>query len=150
MLCSVLVELGTHGPLALSMGWDGEGELTLARDLSGSLPPRSLLLADRLYGSPWLLWELRPALAAGESHFLVRVKENLGAKRVQRLPDGSWLAEIMVRDPHTRAPVGTLKVREVRAQITVEVESAPQLIRLWTSLLVSCRMPRAGLLFSGF
>ena len=78
-------------------------------DLSGSLPSCSLLLADRLYGSPWLLWELRPALAGGQSRFLVRVKENLGAKRVQRLPGGSWLVEVMARDPHTRAPAARSK-----------------------------------------
>src|SRR6478752_6420886 len=134
MLCSVLLELGTHCPLALSMGWDGEGEPTLARDLFEALPPRSLLLADRLYGSPWLLWELAPALQSRKSHFLVRVKENIKIKGISRLCDGSWLVEVPVRDPDTGAAAGTLTLREIHARIMVEGEAAPRSIRLWTSL----------------
>ncbi len=134
LLCSVLLELGTHCPLALSMGWDGEGEPTLARDLFDALPPRSLLLADRLYGSPWLLWELAPALKSRESHFLVRVKDNIKIKGINRLCGGSWLAEVPAHDPDTGAASGVLTLREIHARITVEGEAAPRSIRLWTSL----------------
>ncbi|MES2707476.1 MAG: hypothetical protein V4726_12840 [Verrucomicrobiota bacterium] len=134
LLCSVLLEPGTHCPLALSMGWDGEGEPTLVRDLFDALPLRSLLLADRLYGSPWLLWDLAPALKSRESYFLVRVRDNIRAEAVSRLSDGSWLVEVPARDPDTGAVAGTLTLREIHARITVEGEAAPRSIRLWTSL----------------
>ncbi len=45
-----LVELGIHNPLAATVGLKGEGEWTLAKELLGSLPKRSLLIVDRLYG----------------------------------------------------------------------------------------------------
>ncbi|MDB6136368.1 MAG: transposase family protein [Verrucomicrobiales bacterium] len=134
VLCSVLLELGTHCPLALSMGWDGEGEPTPARELFDALPPRALLPPDRLYGSPWLLWELGPALKSWESHFPVRVRDNIKVKGISRLSDGSWLVEVPAHDPDTGDTAGTLNLREIRAQIMVEEEPAPQSVRLWTSL----------------
>jgi hypothetical protein len=134
MLCSVLIELGTHGPLAVSLGWQAEGELTLARDIFDSITVRSLLLADRLYGSPWLLWELAPRLCTLESHYLVRVKSNLKVRRLRRLADGSWIVALKIHDPQTGRAVGSQMVREIHAQLHVQGEAQPQVIRLWTSL----------------
>ena len=51
LLCSVLVELGTHCPPAVSLSWQNDGELPLARDLIPAIPRSTLLLANRLYGS---------------------------------------------------------------------------------------------------
>ncbi|MEO5712074.1 MAG: hypothetical protein ABIT37_01175 [Luteolibacter sp.] len=47
LLGVVLVELGLHKPLAAAFGWQGEGELTLARKLFArqSLPDPCLILA---------------------------------------------------------------------------------------------------------
>lgn len=135
LLCSVLVELGTHCPLAVSLSWQDDGELTLARDLIPAIPRSTLLLADRLYGSPWLLWELGPALQENGSHFLVRVKENLKVRPQRRLADGSWLVSVAVTDPSTGKKTGSLILREIHATIHLEGETKPRPMRFWTSLL---------------
>jgi hypothetical protein len=135
LLCVVLVELGTHLPLAVAMGWKGEGELSLVRQLFGHLPKRSLLLADRLYGSPWLLWALLPHLQAQESHCLFRVKENIKARHRRQLADGSRLISAPARDPQSRRLQGHVLLREITALITVSGSAKPLRIRLWTTLL---------------
>ena len=135
LLCTVLVELGTHCPLAVSLSWQDDGELTLARDLIPAIPRDTLLLADRLYGSPWLLWELGPVLQRNGSHFLVRVKENLKVRRQRRLADGSWLVSVAVTDPSTGKKTGSLILREIHATLHLEGETKLHPIRLWTSLL---------------
>ena len=146
LLCSVLVELGTHCPLAVSLSWQDDGELTLARDLIPAIPRSTLLLADRLYGSPWLLWELGPALQENGSHFLVRVKENLKVRRQRRLADGSWLVSVAVTDPSTGKKTGSLILREIHATIHVEGETKPRPMRFWTSLLDPVEHPALALI----
>ena len=146
LLCSVLVELGTHCPLAVSLSWRDDGELTLARDLIPAIPRATLLLADRLYGSPWLLWELGPALQQHGSHFLVRVKDNLKVRRQRRLDDGSWLVSVAVTDPSTGKKTGSLILREIHATMHVEGEPKPRPMRFWTSLLDPAEHPAHGLI----
>ena len=58
---ALLVELGTHAPLAAAVAQEGEGELTRAGRLLARLPPGSLLLADRLYGSGAFVVRLQKA-----------------------------------------------------------------------------------------
>lgn len=135
LLCVVLVELGTHLPLAVAMGWKAEGELSLVRQLFGHLPKRCLLLADRLYGSPWLMWALLPQLQAQESHCLFRVKANIKARHRRHLADGSRLISAPARDPQSRRLQGHVLLREITALITVSGSAAPLSIRLWTTLL---------------
>ena len=135
IMCSVLVELGTHSPLALSFGWNGEGELTLVRNLFDKIAACSLILADRLYGSPWLLWEMQPYLTAQESHILVRTKASHKVTHIKRLRDGSWLVDVIVKDPSTNRVVGTLRLREIRARLTAGRNATAQDYRFWTTLL---------------
>lgn len=135
IMCSVLVELGTHCPLALSFGWNGEGELTLVRDLFDKIAACSLILADRLYGSPWLLWEMQPYLTAQESHILVRTKANHKVTHIKRLRDGSWLVDVIVKDPSTKRVVGTIRLREIRARLTAGINATVHDYRFWTTLL---------------
>jgi hypothetical protein len=113
LLSVVLVELGLHQPLNVALGWQGEGESTLARQMLAAkpLPERSLLLGDRLFGSPWLMWTLLPLLEAVDSALLLRARTDLKAKRLKPLADGSWLVEIRVVDPATKRKAGTIKVR---------------------------------------
>jgi hypothetical protein len=135
MLSVVLLELGTHAPLATALGWQGEGELTLANTLFDSVPTRALILADRLYGGPLFIWKLNPTLLETNSHILFRVKSNIRCKRLKRLADGSWIIRVDVQDPATRKKAGTLKLREIHAEIRVEGSRTPTLMRLWTTLL---------------
>lgn len=147
LLGVILVELGLHQPLAAAFGWQGEGELTLVRRILGrqSLPDRCLILADRLFGTPSLMWDLAPLLEKSGGAVLFRVKSNLKAKRVRQLSDGSWLVDIAVRCPDTRRKLGTLRLREITAGIHYEDSRKPLAVRFWTSLLDEVEHPAAGL-----
>lgn len=143
LLGVVLVELGLHQPLNAALGWQGEGESTLARQLlaAKALPERCLLLGDRLFGSPWLMWTLLPLLDAVGGALLLRARTDLKAKRLKPLADGSWLVEIRVVDPATKRKVGTILVREILADIRTEAAGSPLRLRLWTSLLDDAAHP---------
>lgn len=141
LLSVVLLELGTHAPLAAAVGWQGEGEITLASTLFDSIPSHSLFIADRLYGCPSFIWKLKPTLVKTNSEMLVRVKANIRCKRLKRLTDGSWIIRVDVVDPLTRKKIGTLKLREIQAKIIVEGSTTPTLMRLWTTLLDAAAHP---------
>jgi hypothetical protein len=143
MLGVVLIELGLHQPLGAAFGWQGEGELTLTRQILArqSLPERCLLLADRLFGIPSLMWELAPMLEKSGGAVLVRVKSNLRVTRQKQLSDGSWLVDVAVLEPGTRRQFATLRMREIRAEVHYEGGAEPLAIRLWTSLLDEIEHP---------
>ena len=145
MLCVVLLELGTHAPLAAAVSWQGEGEITLARKLFGGITQASLILADRLYGCPIFIWNLLPSLKQTQSEVLMRVKSNIRCKYRKRLHDGSSIIKVEVIDPQTRRKVGTLKLREILAKITVEGSASPKILRLWTTLLDATTHPATTL-----
>lgn len=133
----VLVELGTHQPLAAAFGWKNQGELTLAREVcaQGAIPPTSLLLGDRLYGTPSLIFEILPGLERNGGALLFRAKENLTARIVETLPDGSRLIDVDVVHPKTRKALGTMRLREIEAEVCYAHQDKPVQLRLWTSLL---------------
>ena len=133
----VLVELGLHQPLGAACGWQGEGELTLARRLfeRTGLPDQSLLIGDRLFGTPSLLWEQADMLNRSSSALLVRVRSNLNAKLIKTLPDGSRMVEVQVRDTQDRHLLGTLEVREIHAKLDFEGSTKALEVRFWTTLL---------------
>ena len=133
----VVVELGTHQPLAAAFGWENQGELTLARQAcsQGAIPPVSLLLADRLYGGPLLIHEILPGLESAGSALLFRTKENMKSRLVKILPDGSKLIDVDVFQPKTRKLLGTLRLRDIEAEVCFEGQDKPVKLRLWTSLL---------------
>jgi hypothetical protein len=147
LLGVVLVELGLHQPLAAAFGWDGEGELTLTRKILQRvcLPQRGLILADRLFGTPLLIWELMPMLRDSEGDVLFRVRSNLKATRVRKLSDGSWIVAIEIRDSETRIRLGMVELREIRAEIHYGNAAKPIEIRLWTTLLDEEQHPAAAL-----
>ena len=133
----VLVELGTHQPLAAAFGWEKQGELTLVRQVVGqeAIPPRSLLLGDRLYGAPCLIHEILPGLERDGGALLFRTKANMKSRLVETLSDGSRLIDVDVRDPRTRRHLGTLRLRDIAAEVRFEGRDKPVELRLWTSLL---------------
>lgn len=147
LLGVVLVELGLNQPLAAEFGWQGEGELTLARNILArqSLPERSLILGDRLFGTPSLIWQLAPLLEKSAGGVLFRIKSNLKVTRRKQLSDGSWLVDIEVIDPGTRRKLGTLRLREIRAEIHYGGGTKPLAMQLWTSLLDEKEHPAAEL-----
>ena len=76
--CAVLVELGTHAPLAAALSAPdlGESEAALAGQLLGRLPVQSMRLGDRLYGNGALVGRLLACSPAGPAQaFLRRVSQ---------------------------------------------------------------------------
>ncbi len=136
----LLVELGTHNPLAAAIGINGDSEQSLAKELMEALPERSLLIGDRLYGVGAFLVLLMEVLAKRPGHFLVRVSSNLKPKLLQRLKDGSVLVEIK---PSKGA--GKLQAREIRGRVR-RPEGQWIEVRFWTSLLDSKTYPAGELL----
>ena len=101
----VLVELGTHRPMAAAIAGNGESEMALARRLTAMVPPGCLLLADRLYGVGKFLVTFLKLFADGQSDFLVRVKKGkFKTRTAERLPV----------DPNGYTIRGRVPVRQVR------------------------------------
>jgi Transposase DDE domain len=131
---AVLLELGLHNPLATAIGAEGESEWALALGLLAQLPPRSLLLGDRLYGVAAFAVHARTACAAVHSHFLLRARSSVKPQVIKRLRDGSRLVRVPVREKgRPRHILEWLEVREIRVSVG-RAGHRSQALRLWTSL----------------
>src|SRR5438128_6309299 len=132
---TVLVELGLHNPVAAAIGRDGQSEWELARSLVAQLPPRALVLADRLYGCAPFAAQLAVACQRVGSHFLLRARTDIKPRVITPLHDGSRLIRVPVREPTRRAHIlHWLELREIRVRVGRPGHRAHDL-RLWTSLL---------------
>jgi len=139
----VLVELGLHNPIAAAIGREGESEMALAWGLIEQLPSRSLLLADRLYGTPLFIGILLARCLEVHGEFLVRIRRRLKTRLIEVLPDGSAVVELRV--PCDDGQPCTFLVREIRGRVSGRGSKVTSL-RLWTSLLDSAAHPAAELL----
>jgi hypothetical protein len=128
-----LVELGVHAPLAAAAGPVSEGELSLAAKLWPQMPERSLLIADRLFGTPRTLHQALQAWRGREVACLVRIKSNLKSKVMEHLGDGSAVVAVTVRAA-TNQPAATLRLREIRAE-GARRDGTRFVLRFWTTLL---------------
>ena len=132
---AVLLEVGVHNPLAAAIARRGESELVLARRLLAQLPKRALVLADRLYGVPTVMVETWAACQRVGSHFLFRVPRHIIARTVTKLPDGSRLVRLNLREQKRGWPIrGSMDIREIRVQVGRKGFRRHEL-RLGTSLL---------------
>lgn len=86
---TALVEVGTRLIFAATCGAYRQSEITLAKGVLGELRTGMICLADRFFPS-LELWQ--QARASG-AELLWRAKVGLKLKRLQTLPDGSWIAE---------------------------------------------------------
>ena len=131
----VLLELGLHNPLAAAIGYQGQSEYALTKQLLAALTPDSLLLADRLTGCPAMLYALYGQLLALGSHFLVRVRKNLTVLKRRRLADGTSLIEVALCNPWSQHDVlATFTLREIQVR-AFRRGFRTETIRLWTTLL---------------
>lgn len=132
---AVLLEAGVHNPLAAAIARDGEAELVLARRVLAQLPKGALLLADRLYGVPAVIVDIWAACRRVGSQFLVRMPRHLTARVIKKLPDGSRLVRLNLRDKRRCwRIVDHVEIREIRVQVGRK-GFRPQALRLGTSLL---------------
>jgi hypothetical protein len=139
--CAALIELISHNPLAAQVSWTGESEWKLAQPLLDHLPEKCLLLADRHYGCAVFLIAAWAKLQQLGGHFLIRVRQNLKAKRVIKcLSDGSRIIEVQESKQGE-----TLQVREIRATLQRQ-GYRPVHLRLWTSLLDHVQAPALELI----
>jgi hypothetical protein len=135
IVSSVLLELGHHNPLAAAIGRQGESEWQLARRLVAPLPPAALLLADRWHGCAAFVAEVLPVCRQCGSHFLIRARMQIKAQTVRRLPEGSRLVRVPVRQKgKPRVMVPWLQVREIRVAVPRPGHRSVEM-RLWTDLL---------------
>jgi Insertion element 4 transposase N-terminal/Transposase DDE domain len=85
-----LVELGTHVEVALAVGGWQDSEQQLVTHLWDRIPADALLIEDRGFFS----FDHWKALDGRGVKLLIRLKSNLVLRPTQRLPDGSYLAQI--------------------------------------------------------
>jgi hypothetical protein len=131
----VLLEVGLHNPLAAAIGRGGQSEWELARSVLARLPKRVLLLADRLYGcAAFAEQALTTCLRVG-SHFMLRARRDLIARRTKRLPDGSRLVRVPVRAKGAGGSIRRwIDLREIRVRVGRTGHRTHEL-RLWTTLM---------------
>jgi hypothetical protein len=131
---AILLEVGLHNPLAAAIGRTGESEWALAQRVLAQIPPRALLLGDRLYGVTAFAQPAARACRRVGSHFLLRASRSVKPRVIRRLRDGSRLVRLAVRAPRSHSRVlDWLEVREIRVQVGRRGHRAHEL-RLWTTL----------------
>jgi len=92
-----LVELGTHVEVAMAIGGWHDSEQKLVSQLFDRIPADVLLIEDRGFFS----YEHWKTLDSQGVKLLLRVKNHMILRPMQRLPDGSYLAKIYP-SPHAR------------------------------------------------
>ena len=143
---SLLVELGTHHPLAVVVGVGQESEWALSHRLLAQVQVGWLILADRLYGVGAFVNELLVVTQSVGSHFLVRVRSNVKGKGVAVLVDGSALVKVAMADASGKnRQQGSIVVREIGGRVR-RPNGTWVSVRLWTNLLGAVEYPAAELL----
>lgn len=131
----VLLELGLHNPLAAAIGRRGQSEWELAHRVLAQLPKGAVLLADRLYGCAAFAVHAAAACKRVGSHFLLRARSYIKPRVITRLPDGSRLIRVAVRQKGRPDRIlQWLEVREIRVHVGRQGHRTQEL-RLWTSLV---------------
>ena len=125
-----LVENGTHVLFGSRMDGCRTGEVTLARQVIGSLAKGMLCLADRNFFG-FELWQ--KAHSTG-SELLWRVKKNVRLAPLERLADGSYLAKIYPSEKDRRNDRNAVTVRVIEYRL-VGVPNAEAIYRLVTTIL---------------
>ena len=131
--CVALYDLCTHRPLAVQIGENADSESVLAAQIVHHLGKADLLIADRYYGNG--KWVARLSSLPARPKFLIRVKENLGAKLIKKLEEGSRL--VQVKDPDTGEMI---LVREIKSKLR-RIGGRWIEVRFWTNLLDPVRCP---------
>ncbi len=136
-----LGECGTHAVTAAAVGAYKTGEVTLARELLGSLGPGMLCLADRNFTG----YPLFAAAAATGAHLLWRAKTGLRLPVLERYADGSYRSELVAATDRRRARPLAVRVIEY----TINDRGRPQAeqghYRLVTTLLDPDQAPAGEL-----
>jgi len=126
-----LVENGTHVLFGSRMEGCQTGEITLARQVVGSLKKGMLCLADRNFFG-FELWEQARSTGA---ELVWRVKKNVRLRMLsERFGDGSYLAKIYRSEKDRRNERNAVTVRVIEYRL-VGVPDAEPVYRLVTTIL---------------
>jgi hypothetical protein len=136
--CVAMINLGTHCPLAVRIGENGESEGKLAAAIVDAFQYNDLVIADRYYGNG--KWVNRFMTAPGSPFFFVRIQERLCASIIKQLSDGSNLVKINNPDAEE-----DLIVREIKAMVRRSNGQWVN-IRFWTNLLDPIEYPASELI----
>jgi hypothetical protein len=142
---SLLVELGTHHPLAVEVGVEQESEWELSQRLIQKIRPGWLVIADRLYGVGVFLNQLLVRGRTVGSHCLLRVKKDIKVKVQEVLKDGSGLVKVFVADGRGHKKRGAVIVREIKGRVR-RPNGKWVTVRLWTDLVDASAYPARELL----
>ncbi len=137
-----VMEVGTHVELAIRMGGWHDSEQGLAGQLWDHVPPDALLMADRGFFSypGWKLLNSRVKL-------LIRVKRHMVLKPIQRLSDGSYLANIYPANYYRNRQLRGIVVRVVEYTLNDPQRTGHgEVHRLLTNLLDETECPAMELI----
>ncbi len=133
-----LGECGTHAVIAAAMDSYAVGEQTLAKAMITALDPGMLCLADRGFTAHPLF----AAAAATGAALLWRAKTNAVLPVLERLPDGSFLSELVAAtDKRSRQEVLPVRVVEYAIDDDGRAGAKNTTYRLLTNLLDPARAP---------
>lgn len=125
-----LIECGTHAVLDAGCWPYATSEYPCARRLLRSLTPDMLVLYDRGLHS----YELCRLFQQRGAHFLGRIPVNVRITRLQRLPDGSWLADLPAPARGDQRHQPPLRVRLIEYTLD-DPEADGEVYRLITDVL---------------
>jgi len=125
-----LVENGTHVLFGTRMAGENTGEITLAKEVLGSLRNGMLCLADRNFFG-FELWN--QARSTG-GDLLWRIKKNLRLPCEKRLPDGSYLSRVYASPKDQRHGRDGVVVRVIEYRLE-GIHGAEPIYRLLTTIL---------------
>jgi hypothetical protein len=129
-----LVECGTRLIFGAAMGSYRSSEVVLAKSLVPSLGKGMLCMAERLF----LGYELWRQCADTGAHLLWRAKTSLKLKKIQSLPDGSYLAHWLPQGAHRKGDA-PLVVRVIEYRLhrgeAGKISGGPDFYRLLTTVL---------------
>jgi hypothetical protein len=129
-----LVELGTHAVFDARLDGYAAAETMLAEEMFPALRPGMLVLADRHFYS-FHRW--RRAVATG-ADLLWRVTSSLTLRPVERLSDGSYIAEVI---PPRKSDMVPFRVRVIEYRLPDAQDGKDELYRLVTTILDPAQAP---------
>jgi hypothetical protein len=135
-----LVENGTHVLFGSRMEGCQTGEITLAKQVIGSLTKGMLCLADRNFFG-FELWQQAHSTGAD---LLWRVKKNVRLTPFERFADGSYLAKIYPSAKDRRNSTNAVTVRVIEYRL-VGVPDAEPIYRLVTTIMDPEQAPASEL-----
>jgi Transposase DDE domain len=123
-----LIELGTHAVFDARLDAYAAPETMLVEEMFSALRPGMLVLADRHIYS-FHRW--RRATATG-ADLVWRVPSHLTLRPVERLPDGSYIAEVI---PPPKSGMVSFRLRAIEYKLPDAQDGKDELYRLVTTIL---------------